>query len=326
MNPENILVIRLGAMGDILHALPAVASLKKSFPQSRIAWLVARRWMPLLAGNPAIDELIPFERGGLGAFAASCRRLRGRRPDLAVDFQGLVQSALCGRIAQPRRLIGFDRSVAREPLAAFFYTQRAHVKGPHRIERNLQLIEGAGATTLTDESWIPAGREEAPLPSGPFVLTSPFAGWKSKEWPLENYEKLAFRLRREGIELVANVPEESAEELRGAKHLLLHTSSLSGLIAATRRATAVLGLDSGPLHLAAALRKPGVALFGPTDPAATGPFGGSMSVLRAPGFETTYKRGNAIHESMRVITVEEVAGSLLRAIGAASAIRAFHGI
>lgn len=326
MNPENILAIRLGAMGDILHALPAVASLKKSFPKSRIAWLVAPRWMPLLAGNPAIDELIPFERGGLSAFAASWRRLHGRRPDLAVDFQGLVQSALCGRIAQPRRLIGFDRSVAREPLASFFYTHRAHVKGPHRIERNLQLIEAAGATALTQESWIPSGREEGTLPSGPFVLTSPFAGWKSKEWPLENYEKLAFRLRRQGIDLVANVPEESAENLSGAKHLLLHTSSLSGLIAATRRATAVLGLDSGPLHLAAALRKPGVALFGPTDPAATGPFGASMSVLRAPGFEATYKRGTAIHESMRVITVEEVADSLLRAIGTTSANRAFHGV
>ncbi len=314
--PESILVIRLGAMGDILHALPAVASLKKSFPRSRISWLVARRWMPLLQGNPAIDELIPFERGRLRAFAASCRRVRGSKPDLAIDFQGLVQSALCGRIAQPKRLFGFDRSVAREPLAAFFYTHRVPVEGPHRIQRNLQLIAATGAAVLTEESWIPQGREEGVLPSGPFVLTSPFAGWKSKEWPLENYEELAVRLRREGIELVVNVPAERAKELCGAKHLALHTSSLEGLIDATRRASAVLGLDSGPLHLAAALRKPGVALFGPTDPAATGPFGGSMSVLRASGVETTYKRGGAVHESMKAIAVGQVAGMLLQAVGA----------
>lgn len=315
MTPESILVIRLGAMGDILHALPAAASLKASFPQSRISWLVARRWMPLLEGNPAIDKLIPFERGGLRAFADSCRRLRGTRPDLAIDFQGLLQSALCGRIAQPKRLFGFDRSVAREPLAAFFYTHRVPVEGPHRIQRNLQLIAAAGADALTEHSWIPPGREEGSLPSGPFVLTSPFAGWKSKEWPLENYEKLAARLHEEGIALVVNVPAESAKEWSGAQHLVLHTSSIEGLIYATRRATAVLGLDSGPLHLAAALRKPGVALFGPTDPAATGPFGGSMTVLRAPGVETTYKRGGAIHESMKAIAMDQVAGMLLQAVG-----------
>ncbi|MGH9581373.1 MAG: glycosyltransferase family 9 protein [Bryobacteraceae bacterium] len=332
MIPKNILVIRLGAMGDILHALPAVASLKKSFPASRISWLVAPRWLPLFAGNPSIDELIPFKRGGIRAFAASCRRLRGSRPDLAIDFQGLVQSALCGRIAQPGRLFGFDRGVAREPLAAFFYTHRTPVKGPHRIERNLQLAAAAGAADLIEEAWIPPGREEGSLPSGPFVLTSPFAGWKSKEWPIENYEKLAFRLRKEGLELVANVPAESAAELRGAKHLILHTSSLAGLIAATRRATAVLGLDSGPLHLAAALRKPGVGLFGPTDPAATGPFGGSMSVLRASGVATTYKRGDAVHESMKAIAIDEVAGMLLQAVGTASVKAAaisgqsFHGV
>lgn len=316
MTPESILVIRLGAMGDILHALPAVAGLKASFPRSRISWLVARRWMPLLEGNPAIDELIPFERGGLRAFADSCRRLRGTQPDLAIDFQGLLQSALCGRIAQPKRLLGFDRSVAREPLAAFFYTHRVPVEGPHRIQRNLQLIAAAGAGVLTGHSWIPPGREEGSLPSGPFVLTSPFAGWKSKEWPLENYEKLAVRLHEEGIALVVNVPAESAKQWSGAPHLVPHTSSIEGLIDATRRATAVLGLDSGPLHLAAALRKPGVALFGPTDPAATGPFGGSMTVLRAPGVDTTYKRGGAIHESMKAIAVDQVAGLLLQAVGA----------
>jgi heptosyltransferase-1 len=319
-------------MGDIIHALPAVASLKMSFPQSRISWLVASKWMPLLEGNPVIDELIPFDRGGMRAFAASCRRLRGSRPDLAIDFQGLVQSALCGRIAQPARLFGFNRTVAREPLAALFYTHRVPVRGPHRIERNLQLVGAAGAAQLTENAWIPAGREEGALPSAPFVLTSPFAGWKSKEWPIENYEKLALRLRKHGFELVANVPEESARELAGAKHLILHTSSIAGLIAATRRATAVLGLDSGPLHLAAALRKPGLALFGPTDPAATGPFGGSMAVLRAAGVETTYKRDDAIHQSMKAITIDEVAEALVHAIGAASAAdtaissQLFHGV
>lgn len=310
MRMKSILVIRLGAMGDILHALPAAGTLKQSFPESRLAWLVARKWIPLLAGNPFIDELIPFERSGIGPLRDTWRRLRALQPDIAVDFQGLLQSALAGRLARPKEFFGFDRSVAREPLASLFYTRRVPVKGPHRIERNLQLVAAAGATEQNDESWIPPGTQEGSLPAEPFVLTSPFAGWKSKEWPVERYESLAQKLAKEGLALVANVPEQRAAEVRKLAHVHVHTSGIAGLIDATRRATAVIGLDSGPLHLAAALRKPGVALFGPTDPACTGPYGGSMTVLRTALVETTYKRGREIHASMTEISVEQVSEAL----------------
>ncbi|MGA8029850.1 MAG: glycosyltransferase family 9 protein [Bryobacteraceae bacterium] len=310
----SILVIRLGAMGDIIHALPAVASLKKSFPRNRLAWLIAPRWTPLLEGNPFVDELIPFERGGVAALRDSWRRLRSLKPDLAFDFQGLVQSALSGRAAKPKCFFGFDQSVARERMASVFYTHRIAVSGPHRVERNLQLVEAAGASELTDQAWIPFGRDEGSLPSGPFVLTNPFAGWKSKQWPIEYYDTLAQRLQREGLQLVANVSEQHAGELADLKHVRIHTSSLLGLIAATRQATAVLGLDSGPLHLAAALSKPGVALFGLTDPLRTGPYGGRMTVLRVDDTATTYKRHDSIHASMKAILPEQVAEALLASI------------
>jgi heptosyltransferase I len=178
----------------------------------------------------------------------------------------------------------------------------------------VQLAEAAGARSLTYEAWIPPGSPEGRLPAGPFVLASPFAGWPGKEWPLESYELLARRLNKEGLALVANVPENRTHEIANLKHIEVHTSTLSGLIAATRRATAVIGLDSGPLHLAAALRKPGVGLFGPTDPARTGPFGGSMTVIRAPDVETTYKRHGRIHSSMRAISVDQVAQALLQSL------------
>ena len=310
MRMKSILVIRLGAMGDILHALPAVASLKKCFPANKLTWLVARRWMPLLAGNPFIDDLIPLERSGLSSVGNTWRRLRALEPDTAIDFQGLLQSALAGRVARPNEFLGFDKSVAREPLASLFYTCRVPVTGPHRIERNLQLVAAAGAAILSHDSWIPPGEPEGRLPAGPFVLTSPFAGWKSKEWPLERYETLGRKLAKDGLALVANVPEHRTAEIRKLAHVHVHTSGIPGLVDATRRATAVIGLDSGPLHLAAALRKPGVALFGPTDPACTGPFGGSMSVLRTALVETTYKRGREIHASMTEITVEQVSEAL----------------
>ncbi len=313
-----ILLVRLSAMGDIVHTLPAAATLKNSFPDRRLIWVVASRWMPLLEGNPHIDEIVPFDRTGLSAIASAARRLRELRPRWAFDFQGLVYSALLSRRARPDVLFGFDKSVAREPLAAAFYTKRIQVKGPHRVERNVQLAESAGARHLTFDAWIPEGNPEGQLPAAPFVLTSPFAGWPGKEWPIESYAELAGRLRREGLELVANVPAERAAELRDLKHVHVHTSTVPGLIDATRRAVAVIGLDSGPLHLAAALRKPGVGLYGPTDPLRTGPFGGSMLVLRARDVRTTYKRHAQIHPSMKSITADEVAAALLKSLTGAS--------
>lgn len=309
-----ILVIRMSAMGDILHTLPAAISLKKSFPDRKLAWLVAPRWKALLDGNPYIDELIPFDRS---AWRESWRTLRSVRAGLALDFQGLVQSAIAGRIARPARLFGFDKSVAREPMAALFYTNRVPVVGPHRVERNVQLAAAAGARQLTYECWIPPGENTGDLPADPFVLTSPFAGWVGKEWPLEFYDALALKLKEAGFQLVANVPQSRAHQLRGWKHVRVHTSSLAGLIGATRQALAVIGLDSGPLHLAAALRKPGLGLFGPTDPARTGPFGGSMTVLRASDAETSYKRHAKIQPSMRGISPEAVANALFQSIAAA---------
>jgi heptosyltransferase-1 len=118
-------------------------------------------------------------------------------------------------------------------------------------------------------------------------------------------------LNSNGLQLVANVPKEKTSEFRSFSHIRVHTSSLNGLIHATRQATAVVGVDSGPLHLAAALRKPGVGVYGPTDPALTGPFGGSIVVLRTPKVETTYKRHRENHASMLEITPEQVASALL---------------
>lgn len=311
---NTILVVRLGAMGDVLHALPAVASLKKSFPERKIIWLISHCWAPLLAGNPYVDELRFFDRSSFGELRRVWHELRALRPSLAVDLQGLLQSALAARISRPERLYGFDRGVAREPLASRLYTHRIHVTGPHRIERNLQLIAATGARELTRESWIPDGAEEGDLPRREFILSNPFAGWGSKQWPLKRYEELGAQLERRGLRLVLSAPAQRTRELAGLKHVAVYTSSISGLIHATRRATAVVGLDSGPLHLAAALRKPGVALFGPTDPAQTGPFEAPMIVLRRPHVKTTYKRGSELDPSLAEISAAEVVDALERSL------------
>ena len=313
-NPRSsgrILVVRLGAMGDIIHALPAAASLKLGFPGWQVTWVVEPRWAPLLQANPFVDRVVLLDRTGAG-LARAWRDLRAERFDFAVDFQGLIKSALVACAARTERIYGFDRSIAREPLAAMFYSDRVPARSAHRVDRNLELAAAARASTSLHLFPLPPGRAEGDLPAGAFVLASPLSGWRAKQWPLEYYARLAQRLRREAdVPLVLNGPPAEREALAGVAGAMLHLSSIEGLIDATRRAAAVVGVDSGPLHVAAALAKPGVAIFGPTDPAQTGPYGGSFAVLRSPHAVTSYKRRTEIDPSMRAVTPDAVFDALL---------------
>jgi heptosyltransferase-1 len=307
---SRILVIRLGSMGDVIHALPAVASLKRSFPNASVDWVIRPRWAPLLEGNaaltgkPLVDTVIPFDRS-LGGLRESLRRLRRERYGFAVDFQGLIQSALVARAARVEKIIGLDRSRARESLASLFYSTSVRTTAVHRVDTCLELAAAAGATTLVQEFPLPEGRPEGSLPEGRFVLACPLAGWQSKQWPLESYEDVVLALQQDfGVPLVVNGPPESAGLLARIQGARIHLSGLSGLMDATRRASAIIGVDSGPLHLAAALRKPGVAIYGPTDPESHGPYHAAtygMRVLRAANAATSYKRRTQIDPSMRAI-------------------------
>lgn len=304
---DAILVVRLGAMGDILHALPAAASLKLSFPQRKLVWVVDQFWTPLLAGNPHIDALVAFERRRSATWLPARRELRTCRYAFAVDFQGLIKSAIVARLARPRRIFGFARGEVRERPAALLYTDEISSSSIHRVDRALDLARGAGATVFAGESYVPPGEPEGELPDGPFVLASPFAGWVSKQWPIEYFDQLGAMLQHEaGVELVLNAAPAAKEALERVGHARAHFSGLAGLIDATRRARAIVGVDSGPLHLAAALRKPGVAIYGPTDPAVNGPYGGTLQVLRAAGAATSYARESSIAPSMREITPDQV--------------------
>jgi len=302
----RILIVRLSSMGDVIHTLPAVASIKHSIPHSRVTWLIRPRWAPLLEGNPYVDEIIPVERSVAVSFTQA-RRLRARHFDLAVDFQGLIQSAALAAATKPVRLAGFDRKRVRERPAALFYSSEIVTRAEHAIERNLELASGLGARHLLRTFPLPAGAPEAPLPAGRFVLACPLAGWGAKQWPLEYWSQLSALL---DLPLVVNGPPDAAptlEQIRGAH---VHLSGLPGLIDATRRAHAVIGVDSGPLHLAAALSKPGIAIFGPTNPARHGPYGGTIRALRIAGVVDDYSRRSAPHPSMLAISPRMVADAL----------------
>jgi heptosyltransferase-1 len=312
LSAGRILAVRLGAMGDIIHALPAVASLKTGFPGARLTWVVEPRWAPLLEGNPFVDRVVLLRRKTAGGLLESWRELRSEDYDFAVDFQGLIKSALTAACARPQRIFGFDPSQIRERAAALFYSDKTLAAQAHVVDRNLELAAATGATSVLHVFPLPPGAPEGDLPPGDFVLASPLAGWRSKQWPAEYYASLATRLRRElNIPLAMNLPAAARFQVEGAT---AHVSGLPGLIDATRRAAAVVGVDSGPMHLAAALGRPGVAIFGPTSPARNGPYGGSLRVLRSPTAATTYKRGDAIDESMRRVGPDEVFEALRSAL------------
>ncbi len=312
MTGPRILVVRLGSMGDVIAALPAVASLKHSIPHSKITWVIDPKWSLLLEGNPYVDSVVHLDRRTFTGLRRAWGELRAARFDFAVDFQGLVKSALVATLARPERIFGFNAGSARESAASWFYSTKVPIRGYHAVDRNLDLATAAGASSILRTFPLPPGTAEAELPEGDFVLASPLAGWGAKQWPLEFYARLAQRLRREcGMPLVVDAPYPLHVE-----STVPHISTLPGLIHATRRATAVVGLDSGPLHLAAALGKQGVAIYGPTDPARHGPYGGTINVLRSPGAVTTYRRTAEPDASMREITPDQVFEALVGILAA----------
>jgi hypothetical protein len=147
-NPPRILVVRLGSMGDVIAALPAVASLKHSIPHSKITWVIDPKWSLLLEGNPYVDSVVHLDRRTFTGLRNAWRELRAARFDFAVDFQGLVKSALVATLARPERIFGFNAEYARESAASWFYSTKVPIRSYHAVDRNLDLAAAAGASNI----------------------------------------------------------------------------------------------------------------------------------------------------------------------------------
>ena len=179
-----------------------------------------------------------LRRQSLAGLMETRRDLRAVNYDFAVDFQGLLKSAMSASAAHPDRLFGFHQSQVRERLAALFYSHKTLSRAAHVVDRNLELAAactGSGIEAARREFPLPPGRPEGDLPPGDFVLASPLAGWGSKQWPLAHYRALAARLRHElGLPLVLDGPPGA--DFAAAEGAVPHHSGLPGLIYATRRA------------------------------------------------------------------------------------------
>ena len=317
----RLLVVRLGSMGDILHALPAVAALRHAHSTAQLDWVVERKWTDLLAGCPVVNEVIPQDRG-LAASLRLVRELRARRYDVAVDFQGLYKSAALAFFSGAKGRLGFAASHAREGAAASFYTQRIEPAGAHVVEMNLSLARTAGASagpaqfplqiSPDADAWLDQQLETRQLTE--FYVICPGGGWRSKCWPAEQYGHLHRRLvERHGWRGVVTYGPgeralaESARLVAGEPEPFVLGADLAQLKALLRRAKFVVAADTGPLHLAAALGTPVVGLYGPTDPQRNGPYGQLDSVVRnARASQTTYQRGRDDSPLMQSIRVEQV--------------------
>jgi heptosyltransferase-1 len=193
MAEPRFLLIRMGSLGDIVHTLPALSSLRETFPASRIDWLAERKWLPLLHGNPDLTGVVPIETRNLASVGAAIGSLRRAGYSHAIDFQALYKSALLALASGARRRIGFDRRYAREPAAAFLYHSTVMPAGAHKVEHNLSLVEFAGARWGAVRFPLPRDAEAESRMSrrldadrlGDFFVLCPGGGWRSKCWPAE---------------------------------------------------------------------------------------------------------------------------------------------
>ena len=322
MTNPRFLLIRLGSMGDIIHALPAASALRDTFPTARIDWAVEQKWQRLLEGNPDISEIISVDRKSAGGIWGTIRKLRAARYDCAIDFQALYKSAILAYASRAPKRIGFQSSYAREGFAANFYTDRLNPRGPHKVDHNLTLARHAGAGNFPprfpiaicaqDEDVVT--RELAARGLNDFFVLNPGGGWRSKCWPPHRYgelhEKLSAHYGWRGVVTYGPGEENLAKDLIAAAGKNPPVAILLGLgplMALMRRAKFIVSADTGPLHLASALGAPVIGLFGPTDPARNGPYSTQDISVRNPYFShTTYRRGADFDPAMLSITVDQV--------------------
>ena len=344
MTVERLLIVRLGSMGDIIHTLPAVAALRDAFPHATLGWAVEPRWRNLLSSDaallgarspqkPLVDKVhtvdtlgwraVPFSGETWREVRSTIRELRDPGYDVAIDFQGAWKSAMVALLSRAPRRLGFMQP--REKPATLFYTHQVAARGRHIVEQNISLV-----TELCGPGLRSAAQAQGcfPLPHDPaaerhverrlhssglhrFAIVNPGAGWGAKCWPAERYAEVVRALAVHGLDSIVNFgpgEEDLARALESAAGgaAISMSSSVADLIGLTRRARLFVGGDTGPMHLAAALGVPVVALFGPTDPARSGPYGNRAIVLRSPASRTTSSHRPEPDEGLLQITAAEV--------------------
>lgn len=331
----KVLIVKLSALGDVVQSLPVAMAIRSQVPQARLDWLVEAPSAGLLEGHPALSQVLvsPRRRLGHGRSLGQVRdwlgELRAVEYDAVLDLQGLMKSAIFVGLSRGRRKIGF--SGGKEPLAAWTLNERLPAFDPqrHALERYLDLLKPLGLERPEQPRFglepRPPAMEAAKVllaghrPGRPLVVLHPVAKWDSKLWPIAHWARLARLLHQAGADLVLSgstadrgVTQAIAQEAGLAQGLLdlAGRASLQELAAILGLADLAVATDTGVMHLAAALGRPVVALFGPTSPGRTGPYGAGHRVLRL-GLECSpcFRRACPDPRCLSELSPEQVARS-----------------
>ena len=319
----RILLVRLSAIGDVIHAMPIACALREHFPRAFLAWAIEQRASELIDGHPAIDQRIVLPRGWLRS-PAGVWRLRKQLKDLAfdtaIDAQGLTKSALVAWLSGAKRRIGMGGRWGRE-FSRWLNSDLVATDGLHAIRRGLKLLEPLGIQSPAVRFDVPAiaavqdAAEEViqrlRLEDG-FVLIASGAGWPSKLWPVDRYAAVAGYLGRRWNLPCLVIWGNDAERVRAEQIVaaaagraqLCPKITLSQLAVIARRARFAIGSDTGPLHLAAAAGAPCIGLYGPWPAELHGPFGPQHINLQKMCMQgTTHQRRHAPSLYMEAIDV-----------------------
>jgi lipopolysaccharide heptosyltransferase I len=295
--PERLLIVRLGALGDIVHAIPVAAALRRAYPAARIDWLVSAKHRDILELVPVIDRrLVVNDRGGSAhgmSFRTAIGVMRKARYDIAIDLQGLIKSAVIARLAGAKQIVGFNGRYARESLARLFYSVVHDPGGEgiyapsetrHVVQINLGVLRELGLTPGAPEFPIAAHPSQVAATmidaaGGRYVLLNPGAAWPNKRWPPARLAALASALAaRHGVRSVvlwgpgeAELAEETVA-MSGGAAILSPETTIADVVALARHAVLMVSGDTGPTHIAAAVGTPLVGIYGPTRPERNGPW------------------------------------------------------
>lgn len=311
--PGRILIVRLSALGDILHGLPVLTTLRRHLPSARLEWLVEDTGAGLLEGHPALDrvEIVPRQKwaqlrragnrwAAVRGFLQYSRHLRSLQYDLVLDLQGLAKSGLWVAMVRSPRKAGFGPGLPRNEGAWLSLNERIQPPSPeiHAIDRNLRLLECLGFARLPVRYDLPAPDDatraadallqEAGLsPDRPFVAVNPMSRWPTKNWSPDLFARCVDLLNEAGVATVFTGAASDRADIDAIGRCMRSTvrrldgrTHLAALTALYRRASVLLSTDTGPMHLAVAVGTPVVAVFGPTAPWRTGPHGSGHRVLR----------------------------------------------
>lgn len=291
----NILIVKLSSIGDVVHALPALAAMRKALPEARISWVVERSAAEILRGNRLIDDLIEVDTRGwrklktvqekIAAARTQLKALRKSQFDVALDFQGLLKSAMIAKLSGAKRRVGFDKKNLREPASRFLLTETVNIETQtHIVKKNLSLAAHAlnfdfdEKIAVSDFPIATFGNHEIEAVEtivkcgSDFVILNPGGGWTTKLWATEKFGTLADKIFQEfNLRSIVSIgPGEESLAQSVAANVKTHQSltaklSLKGFYELCKRAKLYVGGDTGPTHLAIAANAPVVGIFGPTE-------------------------------------------------------------